>query len=363
MPYTPTNIVDLSANLITNPLNPNALYEVPNASMEVLQNIINATWNQGQEAKYDFSAKIAALSDAGGPLNGVTLPTDIAAGVVTAPLVAAPTITIADTAAGDVYADFSTEYVALGTWLAGKFADFRTTYFPDESVAYTAAEDWLQAALANPSGLPATVLSQLLADEQARTLTDTTRASDAVIASFAARRFPLPPGAAASAVLQIQQTAQDKMAEASRKITVMSVDNLKFAVEKTLGLRQSAMASAVDYIKTLASAPEMSSRLVNIGYDAQSKMISSAAQFYGAQVNAAEMVNKVAEFNVSSKLSADEKNQMVDMSMVDAKLKALLSEAQSIAQMATSMFNNLHASVSMTAGGTTISSTAQDLTA
>lgn len=352
--------IDLSPELIGTPATGVNLYQVPNASMKVLEAIINTTWEEASADKTEFSAKIAALSAGGGLLNGVTAPTDITADVVTGASVTAPTITIADAQVADVYADFSTEYIALGTWLSGKFTDFRTTYFPDESAVYTVAEDWLQGAMANPSaGLPATVQSQLLADDQARVLAEASRAKDSVISTFAARRFPMPPGAAASAVLQIDQTAQDKMAESARKITAVSVDMMKFAVEKSLNLRQSAMASAIDYIKTLASAPEMSSHLVGIGYDAQSKMISSAAQYYGAQVNAAEMVNKVAQMNAANKLEAAAKNQMVDMSMVDAKLKALLAEAQSIAQMATAMFNNLHASVSMQAGGSTITSQAQ----
>ena len=51
-------------------------------------------------------------------------------------------------------------------------------------------------------------------------------------------------------------------------------------VDKMLALRQMAMTSAVAYIQALASGPDMASRLVGIGYDAQSKLISSASQFY-----------------------------------------------------------------------------------
>ena len=100
----------------------------------------------------------------------------------------------------------------------------------------------------------------------------------------------------------------------------------------------------------------MASRLTNIGYDAQSKLISSVSSYYNARTQAADVMSKVAQYNNSTTLEVAVKNQMSDLSMIENKLKALLADAQSVAQMATSLFNNLHASVSMQAnGGTTVS--------
>ena len=131
---------------------------------------------------------------------------------------------------------------------------------------------------------------------------------------------------------------------------------LAMAVDKMLSLRQLAMTSAVAYIQALASGPEMASRLVGVGYDAQSKLISSASQFYNSRIAVAEMTNKVEQFNKGLSLEAAGKNQAADLSLIEDKIKALLTETQAIAQMATSLFNNLHASVGLTAnGGTAIS--------
>ena len=71
-------------------------------------------------------------------------------------------------------------------------------------------------------------------------------------------------------------------------------------------------------------------------------------------------MSKVAQYNNSTALEAAAKNQMADLQMVENKLKALLTEAllteaQAIAQMTTSLFNNLHASVGLsTQGGSTV---------
>lgn len=350
-----TDIVNLSAHYIGSPTPGVNLYQLPNAGMQVLQDIINATWNEGIGTKAEYSAKIANATS--GFLDTATAP-HVTAGTVAVPSIAEPTVDIpTSVSVSGIYDQWATQYLQLATWLDGKFTSFRNTYFPDESAAYTAAEDWLQAAIANPdAGLPPTVAAQIWGDDAARILSDKVRAQDAVIAQFASRRFPLPPDAAASAVLQIEQKAQDAMAESSRKVAITSVDLQKFNVEKLLSLRGLAMNAAVEYVKSLASAPEMTSRLTNIGYDAQSKLISSVSQYYNARTQAQDVMSKVAQYNNSTALQAAEKNQMSDLTLVEDKLKALLADAQAIAQMTTALFNNIHVGAQLNAnGGTTVS--------
>lgn len=314
--------------------------------------VINATWSKGIELKNEFQAKLTAaqttfLDDTSAP--------HVAAGTVDVPTVTAPGVSIpasADTTS--VMSMFDAKYLELVALLVDKFETFKLEYFPDESNAYIAAEDWLQSAIANPdSGLPPAVQAKIWGDDQARILQDTTRASDAVLAEFAGRRFPLPPGAAASAVMQIQQKSQDALAESSRKIAILSVEMQKFSVEKLLNLRQIAMDACIKYISALASGPDMATRLIGIGYDAQSKLISAAADFYRADVQAAELTSKVAQYNNSIQLDAATKNQASDLTLIEDKLKALLAEAQAIAQTATALLNNVHASVGINASRNT----------
>lgn len=349
------DIVNLDAHYIGSPTPGVNLYQLPNASMQVLEDIINATWNEGLTTKEEFSAKIAtALS---GFLDVTTSP-HVTAGSVSVPSITEPAVDIpTSVSVENIYDTWVTKYLELATWLDGKFTAFRATYFPDENAAYTACEDWLQAAIANPdTALPPTVASQIWGDDAARIISDKLRAQDTVIAQFASRRFPLPPDAAASAVLQIEQKAQDKMAESSRKVAMLSVELQKFNVEKLLQLRDISMRDAVEYVKALASAPEMTSRLVNIGYDAQSKLISSVSSYYNARTQAQDVMSKVAQYNNTTALQAAEKNQMSDLTLIEDKLKAMLAEAQSIAQMTTALFNNIHVGATLQAnGGTTVS--------
>lgn len=315
------------------------------ATLQFSANVINATWDLAN-AKYDtYEQKIAAITDAAtGWLSTLAAP-HITAGTVKDPTVVEPTVDIPSTqSASDIMSMFDTKYLELVAMLVDKFTTFQTTYFPDDSAVYTAAEDWLQAAIANDHGLPPAVAAQILTDDKDRIVADAARATDTVLAQFAARRFPLPPGAAAAAAIEIQKKAQDEIAASSRKLMMNSVEQLRWVVEKTLSLRQLAMDSAIKYITALASGPEMASRLVGLGYDAQSKLISAASQFYNSRVAAAELTSKVGQFNVSTALTAAEKNQAADLALIEDRLKALLSETQALAQMTTAMLNNLHSS-------------------
>jgi len=313
-----------------------------------LADLINASWDLAETQRTGLDAKLDAITNETTGWLSTTAAPHVTAGTATTPAVSEPVVSIPASVDSTAIMDlFDTKYIELIDELVTRFTAFRTSYFPDESTAYTAAEDWLQGALANPqAGLPVAVQSQIFGDDRDRIIAEATRAAEDAVAVFASRRYPLPPGASAAAVADIQQKAQQEISNSSRKVAVLSVENLRFVVDQTIKLRQVAMSSAVDYVKALASGPDVASGLINVGYDAQSKLISAASSFYNSRIAAAELVGKTSQFNVSATLQAAEKNQAADMGMIENRLKALLAEIQSIASMATSLYNNLHANAS-----------------
>ena len=310
--------------------------------------VVNETWDLATTAANAFDGIVAdAVSriDAQSADDALTVDTANETAVIE-PEVNIPT----NLSAGDVMSLFDTKYQELIAVLVEKFTAFQTTYFPNDQAVYTKAETWVSEALDNPDqAIPVAVAAQLLTDVKSRAYADAAVQSDAVLATFAARRFPLPSGAAASAVLQINQKAQDSISESSRKLMMMYIEQMKFAVEKTLAMRQQAMASAVAYINALASGPATASGVVNVGYDAQSKLISAAASFYNARTEASALVKKAEQFNVSAKFNKDDKNVANDITLLQENIKLLLTEAQALAQIATALFNNLHTSSSVSA--------------
>ena len=173
--------------------------------------------------------------------------------------------------------------------------------------------------------------------------------SDAILSTFAARRFPLPPGAAASAVLQVQQKSQEAVADSARKLMVAAIENAKFSVSKSMDLRKLAMDSTAEYIKAIVSGNSQTAQMLNTGYDAQSKMISAITGYYNARIDAAKARAQVEQFNVSKTFDKDVKNLDVDIALVTERVKLLLTEAQALAQIATSLFNNLNVSANTNA--------------
>lgn len=313
--------------------------------------ILNTCWQQGLDLK---AATLTAIADASGAYLDVEAPPAMTATAASAVTVTEPAVTIPSSlAVSDIIAQFSSTQTTQLTLLADKFTAFRASFFPDEGALYNSAEDWLQAAIDNPTAaLPAAVATQLLEEDRSRILADSTRAQTAAVDALAVRRYPLPPGVAAAAVVQIQQKAQEEISASSRKLTVASIDQLRFVIDNVMKLRASAMSAALDYIKSLSLGTESANKIVDEGYGAQSRLISAAASYYSARTSAQELAYKGAQFNATQTQDAAKANLGAEMGIIEAKLKSLLQEAQTLGQMATAMFNNLHANAGMTASFT-----------
>lgn len=355
------DIVDLTPHLIGTPDPGVNLYQIPNASMEVLEDIINATWNLALTKSDAVGTKTAAITGGTGMFDPDTAPT-VSAGSVSVPTITAPDVNIpASITVPDLYAEWSTQYLEIASWLTTQYSTWISTYAPNNQTLYAAGEASLLAALQSNSYLPAAVQANILGDASATILADKVRAQDAVVAQFAARRFPMPTAASVSAVMQIEQKAQDAMAEAGRKIMVMSVEQYRFVIEKVIATRDMVLKDANQYIVALASAPDTASKLLGVGYDVQTKLITSAAQFYNADAQAKEVIAKVGEFNTNIAFDASKANQASKLTIIEDNLKALLGEITSVTQQAVSALNNLHVGVTMQAGGTSVTTQAQSL--
>lgn len=319
---------------------------IPTAGQKVLQEVINATWNKGLEREAEFSSKIDGVSDTLNPEDApkIDAPTDVSAPLVTAPLVDIPTTV-------DDYIElYRTQYIEMMEELSNRFQVFRDTHFPDESAGFAAAQNWLLEAVANPdSALPQAIQDKIFEDDRSRILDDASRAGDAVLSSFAARRFPLPPGQAAAAIAGIQQKAQAEIGASSRNMAKLAVEMQRFTVEKLLGLRQAADGAALEYIKALAVAPSESIKVTN----QQSALIAAAADFYRADIAAAELTARVRQFNNTLAVDVAGKNQSSELAIISEKIKALLAESQAIAQTAAALFNNVNVSTSISASDST----------
>lgn len=307
--------------------------------------VINTAWARGEEKSTAADEKSAALSADLAAL--VETPGDyhVTAGSVSLPSVTAPNVNIPESIdTSTILATFDEKYPDIATFLQGQASYIIATYFPDAETLYAAADGWLGDAIAD-GGISDSVRAQLLGIDEAVIVDAKIRAQDAVIAQFAARGFPLPPDVAASAVLQIEQKAQDQIAESGRKVSALALENMKWAVNQVKELRGVAMSSMVQYVQAVGKgAIDAAASITGLGYGEQAKLISSAAAFYSADTNAKEMVSKVAQFNETLALDAGAKNQSTNIALQEMRARALIADLQTTMQQATALFNNLHAS-------------------
>lgn len=242
--------------------------------------------------------------------------------------------------------------------LAGKFADFINQYFPNECGYLQAAQQWICNTIKNGgTGINPVVEQQIWARDRGRVLADARAQEIELIDAFAARRYPIPPGAAVGAVAKIRADAAGKISQASRDVAIkqaeLEVENVRFAVGKAIDLYSAAMAAAGDYIKALVSTSGNMTQLLPSVTDSQSRLIGAAADYYRARIQVEDLRLKAAMPNGEWKQQAGIKNVDNEMQAMRNRVDAAIEAAKSLAQQASAALNAMHASAGVDAGDRT----------
>lgn len=242
--------------------------------------------------------------------------------------------------------------------LSDKFTGFFATYFPNECNALAEAQRWMCDVLTEGgTGIKPHVEDQIWQRERARTLSEVRRASEEVLSTFAARGFPLPPGAANHAMQQAQQEAQDKIAASSRdraiKQAEMEIENIKFVVQQALDYRVKGIAAAAEYMKTLALGPDIAMKLATSAADAQAKLISSAASYYSARNTIAQIEADLHKTAGSLVIDAGRIRATSAQTELTTESTTIASLAQAMGSQAAAALNAVHASAGVAVQGET----------
>lgn len=320
---------------------------------EVVAKVYEYSWQRASELSEEtteaFSKAIAEGSNAA---------TMTPASLVSSFNVVEPNVFIPTNAEGASLAKFNELSDAVIDKLVGLFRGYMSEYFPNECGYLTKAQQWICDTLTNGgTGIRPNVEDQIFQRERARTLQEAQRATDETLATFAARGYPLPPGAAAHAVRMVQQGAQAAAAQASRDIAIKQMDieieNTRFAVDKAIALYSAAVGAAGDYIKAMSIGPQSGMQLIPSITDSQSRLISAASEYYRARIAVRELELKTklpnAEFDQASRV----KNGDWNMQMVANKLQAAIEAARSLSTQAAAALNGLHAQAGISGQGST----------
>lgn len=236
--------------------------------------------------------------------------------------------------------------------LADQFADFIKQYFPNECGYLQAAQRWICDTLEKGgTGINPIVEQQIWARDRSRLLADARSQEAELLDGFAARRYPIPPGAAVGAVLKLRGEAAGKIAQASRDVAIkqaeIEIENVKFAVDKAISLYSAAMGAAGDYIKSLVSSSGNMSQLLPSVTDSQSRLIGAAADYYRARIQVEDLRLKAAMPNGEWRQQANVKNVDNEMQAMRNRVDAAIEAAKAMAQQASAALNAMHASASM----------------
>jgi len=336
--------ITISAGDFTDPSTGVGTTPLAKIAVRFSEAIINTTWDKAQASSAAASASATNVANGIDAIIASPGSYHVTPGAVAVPTVTAPSVIIPSTIdTSTILATFDTEYPQIAAFLKTQADYIVNTYFPDDSALYGAAETWLADAIAN-GGIPASTQAQVWGDDFARITADKQRAVEAIPAYWAGRRFPLPPDVAASQIMQIEQKAQDELAESSRKIAILNIENMKWAIDRVKDMRQIMLSAMVSYVQAMGKSTDAAAAVTGLGYGEQSKLISAAAGFYSADTNAKEMMSKVAQYNNSTAFEGAVKNQMADLQLMRDKVEALLKDLQFKMSEATALWNNLHAS-------------------
>ena len=277
--------------------------------------------------------------------------------VVFSPSNVEPPVNIPMNAAGVDGALYGSTYDQIIADLSNKFAGFFSEYFPSECDYLTRAQTQLCEILDGGSGIPAHVENQIWQRDRSRVLEDVSRARDDVLATFAARGFPLPPGAAAHTMRLAEVDANNKIAQQSRDVAIKHVEilieNIKFAVQQALDYRVKGIQAAGDYIKTLALGPEIAMKLATSAAGAQAQLISAASQYYRNRIAVEELRLDVAKFNADARNEAGINDVREFSQRLKARADTLSAAARAAGDQAAAALNAVHASAQVAVQGET----------
>lgn len=266
-----------------------------------------------------------------------------------------PPVNIPVNATGLDGALYNSSYDRIVTDLSDKFAGFFAEFFPNDCDYLGEAQQTLCDMLEGQRGIPAAVEDQIWQRDRARVLNEVQRGGNEVLATYAARGFPLPPGAAAHLMALTQQEANGRIAQQSRDVAIKQVDilidQIKFAVQNALDFRVKGIAAAGDYIKVIALGPEIAMKLATSAAGAQAQLISAASTYYRNRIAVEELKLEVLKFNTHERNEAG-KNDVREFSQrLQAKTATLSAAARAAGDQAAAALNAVHASAQIAVQG------------
>lgn len=313
--------------------------------------LVNAAWDRAVATASSAEAKTAeGFANALGEAGAAALMTPAVMSFT--PDVVEPLVNIPVNADSVSIANFEGWYERLTDRVADQFGAFLSTYFPNECGYLGHAQQWICDALTlGGTGIHPDIEAQIYGRDRDRIVREGAVAQRELVSSFAARGFPLPPGALAVSLKGVQADTLAKLSESSRERAIkqaeLEVENVRFAVDKAITLYSAAVGAAGDYIKSMVSSSGMVTQLLPAQTDSQSKLIGAASEYYRARLGVEELRLKATQPNGEWSQQSKMKNVESIMKAMEMRVNAATEAAKAMAVQASAALNALHASAGL----------------
>ena len=271
------------------------------------------------------------------------------------PNVDEPNVYIPYMAEGASIARFYELSQAVIAQMADLYRGWIDEFAPNECEYLQKAQAWICDTLTNGgTGMNRNVEDQIWQRDRNRLNAEYRRAERESIAMWAARGYPLPPGAAAYQVLELRKAVAEKTTQASRDVAIkqaeIEIENVRFAVENATKLYSTLMGTAADYLKALAVGPTSAMQVVPSVTDSQSKLIGAANEYYRSRISVEELRLKASMPSAEWDQQARIRNADMVMEEIKSRVAAATASAQSLGTQAAAALNSLHVSAGVSAG-------------
>ena len=316
--------------------------------------IVADAWQRAREMSDKYEAEIKQNFDAAmwaGNASAKMAPASLSFDAEVAP----PLVDIPFLAEGASTEMFNQWWDAMMDKLARLYAGYIDRYFPNECQYLQHAQRWICDAITKGgTGIRPAIEAQIWERDRARLLREGARAEQDLVRQFAARGFPLPPGALHAGMARIQDDMRDKTAQLSRDVAIkqaeMEAENVRFAVQQAISLYGVAMDAAKNYMAALAGTAGTPAQLLPSVTDSQSRLISAASDYYRSRITAKELELKAVMPNAEFQQQANSKNQDAQMQTIRNKVDVAIEAAKALSTQISALLNALHTSASVSGG-------------
>ena len=191
------------------------------------------------------------------------------------------------------------------------------------------------------------VEAQIWARDRDRINTEASALIDEAVSTWSSKGYPIPPGAALASLQNLAVKRSTDVNASSRDAAIKAFDaevaNVRFAIETAVTYRGQAIQAAGDYIKAMAQAPDIAAQMASVDADAQARLISSVSSYYGARINAAEVLQRSQIANQESHLKAQIQTIQSTIDLVNTKASTAVEVMKSLGQQAASALNAVNA--------------------